>query len=77
MVSFYERVFARPRFDGEDPAISTARRTLEECAASRPDDFEIWERYGALQAAVRGLLDLVRGQASLAALKAARDGERS
>lgn len=60
---FVDRASARPRIDGEDPAVSSARRMLEECEASRPDDFEIWERYGALQAAVRGLLDLIRGQA--------------
>ncbi|GAA4518405.1 hypothetical protein GCM10023191_092460 [Actinoallomurus oryzae] len=61
--NFCERVFARPHLDGEDPAVSSARRMLEECQASKPDEFEVWERYGGLQAAVQGLLDLVRGQA--------------
>lgn len=60
--NFINRAFARPRIDGEDPAVSSARRILEECEASRPDDYEIWERYGALQSAVSGLLALIRAQ---------------
>jgi hypothetical protein len=61
--SFINRAFARPCLDGVDPAVSSARRMLEECQASKPDEFEVWERYGGLQAAVQGLLDLIRGQA--------------
>ena len=61
--NFIDRAFARPREAGVDPAVDSARRILEECEAGKPDDWEVWERYGALQSAVQGLLDLVRGQA--------------
>lgn len=62
--TFIDRAYARPALDGEDPAVSMARRILAECEASRPDEWEVWERYGALQAAVSGLLNYVRAHAA-------------
>jgi hypothetical protein len=61
---FCERAFARPDNPSDEPAVNTARRILAECEATEPshDNDEIWERYGALQAAVEGMLRLVDRQ---------------
>lgn len=59
---FLARAFSRPRLPDEDPAVGMARAILEECRASEPDENSIWERHGALVAAVQMLLDLIHGR---------------
>lgn len=62
-LNFIARAFSRPRLPGEDPAVSTARRILEEARASDPDENSVWEHRGGLVAAVQMLLDYIHGQA--------------
>lgn len=63
-LNFCERAFARPDNPGDEPEVNTARRVLAECEATEPnwDGGEVFERYGALLAAVTGLLRIIDRQ---------------
>lgn len=61
-LNFLARALNRPRVSGEDPAVWTARAILDECRASEPNEYDIWERHGALVAAVEMLLNLIAGR---------------